>query len=96
MNRFMLLAVLALTTACDDKPAAPAAPSAAVPGSAAPGAPTLVAPTASANGATADADLDKADLPVESDFEDEAEKAIDDDSLEANIDKLDKEIVEEK
>ena len=36
--------------------------------------------------------LDQADIPVKEDFEEEAEKAIDEDNLESQIDALEKEI----
>jgi hypothetical protein len=68
--------------------------------SAAPTASATTAATASPSGSTQAAtgagDLDKEDIPVSADFDDEAEKAITDDNLDEEVDKLDKEIVEEK
>lgn len=104
MKPSFLLLVLAALCACESTPAVTPGTASAVAQTAAPSAATAtatataLAATASTDGAPSakDAELDKADLPVAADFEEEAEKAIDDDNLETNVDKLDKEIVAEK
>ncbi len=100
MKPSFLLLVLAALCACESTPAVTPGTASAVAQTAAPSAATATASaaTASTDGAPSakDAELDKADLPVAADFEEEAEKAIDDDNLETNVDKLDKEIVTEK
>lgn len=102
MKPSFLLLVLAALCACESTPAVTPGTASAVAQTAAPSAATATATasaaTASTDGAPSakDAELDKADLPVAADFEEEAEKAIDDDNLETNVDKLDKEIVAEK
>jgi hypothetical protein len=82
----VLAAALLLGAGCDkDKDAGGTSPATSAPGAAASG------PTKPAANMT-DAELDKADIPVPADFEEEAEREINDDNLDAEIDKLEKEI----
>jgi hypothetical protein len=65
---------------------------------AAPTTKTTTATTAPKGPTTAAAtdDMDKADIPVAEDFEEEAEKAINEDNLDDEVAKLEKEITEDK
>lgn len=61
------------------------------------GSPTTSKSAAPAtSGAMSDADVDKADVPVEEDFEEEAEKALNEENLDDEVAKLQKEIEEDK
>jgi hypothetical protein len=92
---FFAAALFALA-ACDE------APTGTAPSATATSKPTTMAPVPSGKGsgpttaASADADLDKEDIPVAEDFEEEAEKAINEDNLDDELAKLDKEITEDK
>lgn len=98
MNRSFVGFILAFAAACDENPTAPPAPGSAAPAPSAvvSAAPATPSSTATAATKTGDVDVDTADVPVAADFEDDADKAIDDDNLEMNVDKLDKDIVDEK
>ena len=98
MNRSFVIFILAFAAACDENPTAPPAPGSAAPAPSAvvSAAPATPSSTATAAAKTGDVDVDTADVPVAADFEDDADKAIDDDNLEMNVDKLDKDIVDEK
>ena len=79
--------------ACDEKPAAPSAPTGAATAVAAATAKASAATTA-APAAALGADLKDEDLPVESDYEEEADKEITDANYAAELDKLEKELAD--
>ena len=96
MSTRALIAALALLlfAACDKKPETSTAPTstpsaASAAPSAAPTASASAAPSGSSPTVTASADDD---IPTEEDFEDEAEKDIGPDNLEAELAKLEKEV----
>jgi hypothetical protein len=93
----LCLAALLCLAACDDAGSKGGAASAKP--SAKPVASAAQSAAGSAKGPTApaaDDPTDKEDIPVAEDFEEEAEKAINDENLDEQVDKLDKEIVEDK
>ena len=91
--------LFALTMLCACEPA---------PGGGAPSAKTsaktavTTAPSGSASGkgpttaASTEDPMDKEDIPVPEDFEEDAEKAVTDDTVDDEVEKLDKEIKEDK
>jgi hypothetical protein len=99
MTRMLLASSLLLVAvACDEgaKPTpTPTSPSSA-PAATAKATSTATADTGATKPAMSDDPLDKEDIPVAADFEDEAEKDITDDNFDDEIDKLDHEIGDKK
>jgi hypothetical protein len=86
----VILATVLTFAACDQGKEGPGGKSTSTPTSAAaPKGPTTGA-------AAANDDVDKEDIPVAEDFEEEAEKAVTDDNLDDEVAKMEKEINEDK
>lgn len=97
MRLAMTMTALGLSlalTACDEKPAATGAPTGTAAAPAAATAKATAAATATAAAAALGADLKDEDLPVEADFEEEADKEITDANYAAELDKLEKELAD--
>ena len=86
MRRLLALTVLLAATGCEKKEPLPTTPVADAPAAApvAPAEPPALAPTAPS--------VDVASLPVEEQFEADAEKEITADNLSAKLDELEKEL----
>ncbi len=98
MNRVSLVFLLSFSLfACDEGGNAASAPSAKPTATAGASGTAKAAPSGSISTAAAsDAQLDKEDIPVAADFEDEAEKSIDEDNVDDEVAKLEKEIGDDK